>query len=63
MQLKSPASLSDAFARGARRPRSAPRISDEAWERLRPTILQRFKTDSLANIITFMAEEHNFRAS
>jgi hypothetical protein len=59
MQPESPTALVD--ERGTRR--SAPRISDEAWERLRPIILEKFKTDSLANIITFMAEEHGFHAS
>jgi hypothetical protein len=42
---------------------SAPRYPDERWDELRPIIAERFKIDSLANVMIFMQQEHNFFAS
>jgi hypothetical protein len=41
----------------------APRVSDEDWEAVRPIITEKFKTDSLVNVINFMESEHGFHAS
>jgi hypothetical protein len=40
---------------------SAPRITDEQWEKFKPAIIEKYRTGTLVDVMTGMEREHNFR--